>query len=63
MTDVFGAVVHADGLGLPAPFNDVVQAANNPLCRKGEIHLELPALRRAFPKMIARNIQSGDFFD
>ena len=39
-TDLFRAVIHADGLGLALPLDDVVQAAGDPLCRQGKVHLD-----------------------
>ena len=44
LTDVFGAVVHADGLWLATPLDDVVQAADDPLGRQGEVDLDAQAV-------------------
>ena len=40
LADVFGAIVHPNGVGLAAPLDDAVQAVNYPPCGQREVHLD-----------------------
>ena len=40
LTDIFRAIVDADRPWFAPPLNDVVQAADDPLCRQGKVHLD-----------------------
>jgi len=48
MTDLFGAVVvYADGLGLAAPSDDVVEALDDPVGRRRKVHLDAKVFDRS----------------
>ena len=55
-TDVFGAIVNTNGAGLSTPFNDAVQAPDDPLGGQGKVDLDA----QSFTVEVVQHVQQPE---